>query len=68
MPVEIADEDAGTRWLGDPELIAAGLVAEYTHPDYGRFRQFGHLLNFSETPGKLWGPPPPGRALTRGAR
>ena len=40
------------------QLIAAGLVAEYHHPDYGRFRQFGHLLNFSETPGKLWGPPP----------
>jgi crotonobetainyl-CoA:carnitine CoA-transferase CaiB-like acyl-CoA transferase len=58
VPVEIADEDAAAGWLHDPDLIAKGLVVEYQHPEYGRMRQFGHLLNFSETPGKIWGPPP----------
>jgi len=58
VPAEIADADAPTRWLHDPELVAQGLVADYPHPEYGRFRQVGHLLHFSETPGKIWGPPP----------
>jgi crotonobetainyl-CoA:carnitine CoA-transferase CaiB-like acyl-CoA transferase len=58
VPVEIADEEAASAWLRDPDLIANGLVTEYPHADYGRLRQFGHLLNFSETPGKIWGPPP----------
>jgi crotonobetainyl-CoA:carnitine CoA-transferase CaiB-like acyl-CoA transferase len=39
-------------------VVAAGLVADYEHPTYGRFRQFGHLVNFSETPGRIGGPPP----------
>ena len=58
VPAEIADPDAASGWLRDPELVARGLVADYHHPDYGRFRQFGHLLHFSDTPGKIWGPPP----------
>jgi crotonobetainyl-CoA:carnitine CoA-transferase CaiB-like acyl-CoA transferase len=58
VPVEVADAEAPTRWLRDDELVAQGLVADYHHPDYKRFRQVGHLLQFSETPGKIWGPPP----------
>ena len=41
----------GRTWFAQPDLIAAGLVADYEHPTYGRFRQFGHLVNLSETPG-----------------
>jgi crotonobetainyl-CoA:carnitine CoA-transferase CaiB-like acyl-CoA transferase len=58
VPVEIADPRAGQTWYDDPELVANGLVAEYPHPEYGRFRQFGHLTHFSETPGRIGGPPP----------
>jgi len=58
VPVEIADPDAPSGWLRDEELAALGLVADYQHPEYGRFRQFGHLLHFSETPGRIGGPPP----------
>ena len=58
MPVEIADPEAGRTWFGQPDLVAAGLVADYEHPQYGRFRQFGHLVNLSETPGRIGGPPP----------
>ena len=36
-----------------PDLVAAGLVADYEHPQYGRFRQFGHLVHLSDTPGRI---------------
>jgi crotonobetainyl-CoA:carnitine CoA-transferase CaiB-like acyl-CoA transferase len=58
VPVEIADEAATSNWFGAPDLVAAGLVADYPHRDFGRFRQFGHLIHFSETPGRIGGPPP----------
>ncbi len=58
VPVEIADPDAPTTWFDDPDLIANGLVADYHHPEYGRFRQFGQLVHFSATPGRIAGPPP----------
>jgi crotonobetainyl-CoA:carnitine CoA-transferase CaiB-like acyl-CoA transferase len=58
VPVEIADESAAKSWFSQPDLVAAGLVADYVHPQYGRFRQFGHLVHFSETPGRITSPPP----------
>jgi crotonobetainyl-CoA:carnitine CoA-transferase CaiB-like acyl-CoA transferase len=58
VPVEISDPDARKTWFDRPDLIAAGLVAEYHHPRYGRFRQFGHLVHLSKTPGRIAGPPP----------
>jgi crotonobetainyl-CoA:carnitine CoA-transferase CaiB-like acyl-CoA transferase len=58
VPVEMAREDARRSWFTQPDVVAAGLVAEYQHPQYGRFRQFGHLVNLSATPGRIAGPPP----------
>jgi crotonobetainyl-CoA:carnitine CoA-transferase CaiB-like acyl-CoA transferase len=58
VPVELAPEDARRTWFTQPDVVAAGLVAEYQHPTYGRFRQFGHLVHLSETPGRIAGPPP----------
>jgi crotonobetainyl-CoA:carnitine CoA-transferase CaiB-like acyl-CoA transferase len=58
VPAEIADPEATTSWFDAPDLVAAGLVADYEHPEYGRFRQVGHVVHLSETPGKIWGPPP----------
>ncbi len=58
VPAEIAPEDAVRTWFTAPDLVAAGLVADYQHPAYGRFRQFGHLVTLSETPGRIAGPPP----------
>ena len=69
VPVEMAPEDARRTWLRQPDLVAAGLVADYEHPQYGRFRQFGHLVNLSDTPGKLRRTAAAARpALARGAR
>ena len=58
VPVEIADPDGGKTWFDQADLVAAGLVADYQHPQYGRFRQFGHLVHLSDTPGRIGGPPP----------
>jgi crotonobetainyl-CoA:carnitine CoA-transferase CaiB-like acyl-CoA transferase len=58
VPVEMAREDARRAWFTQPDVVAAGLVADYEHPTYGRFRQFGHLVNLSDTPGRIAGPPP----------
>ena len=40
------------------ENVRLGLVAEYEHPILGTMRQFGTLIDFSDTPGKIHGPPP----------
>jgi crotonobetainyl-CoA:carnitine CoA-transferase CaiB-like acyl-CoA transferase len=58
VPVEIADPDAVDSWYDDPDWVRAGLVADYQHAQYGRFRQFGKLIHLSETPGRIAGPPP----------
>jgi crotonobetainyl-CoA:carnitine CoA-transferase CaiB-like acyl-CoA transferase len=58
VPVELAPEDARRAWFTQADVVAAGLVADYEHPTYGRFRQFGNLIDFSQTPGRIAGPPP----------
>jgi crotonobetainyl-CoA:carnitine CoA-transferase CaiB-like acyl-CoA transferase len=35
-----------------------GLVVEQHHPKLGRFDHFGRTITFSDTPGRIWGPPP----------
>ena len=59
VPNEIAiDANAGERVMFDGDNERLGLVAEYDHPLLGRMRQFGSLIDFSETPGRINGPPP----------
>ena len=36
----------------------SGMVVDYEHPIMGAMRQFGHLINFSDTPGRIYGPAP----------
>ena len=49
---------AGDRVLFDADNERLGLVAEYEHPIMGKMRQFGELIQFSETPAHVDGPPP----------
>jgi crotonobetainyl-CoA:carnitine CoA-transferase CaiB-like acyl-CoA transferase len=59
IPNEVAiDPKAGERVMFDADNERLGLVAEYDHPLLGRIRQFGSLIDFSETPGEISGPPP----------
>lgn len=59
VPNEIPfDPKGGELALYDADNVACGLTAEYEHPVLGRLRQFGQLVDFSETPGHVAGPPP----------
>jgi crotonobetainyl-CoA:carnitine CoA-transferase CaiB-like acyl-CoA transferase len=60
VPAEVSRDtyDGMKGFLFEPELFELGLVSEYEHPNMGKMRQFGHTIFFSETPGKIQGPPP----------
>ena len=59
VPCELPlDTQNGMAPLYDADNVRLGLVAEYEHPLYGRTRQFGHLIDFSETQGRIAGPAP----------
>lgn len=59
VPNEIPiDTQDGLGVLYDSDNERLGLVASYEHPIVGKLTQFGSLINFSATPGKIWGPPP----------
>ncbi len=55
VPLDARD---GRAVLHDADVVALGMTAEYEHPLLGLVRQFGSLVDFSDTPGKIWGPPP----------
>ncbi len=55
LPIDTND-GLGALWDADNERL--GLVADYEHRVLGRVRQFGTLIDFSATPGRIWGPPP----------
>jgi crotonobetainyl-CoA:carnitine CoA-transferase CaiB-like acyl-CoA transferase len=59
VPNEVPLESrAGERVFFDADNERLGTVAEYEHPILGRMRQFGRLIEFSETPSRTAGPPP----------
>jgi crotonobetainyl-CoA:carnitine CoA-transferase CaiB-like acyl-CoA transferase len=59
VPNEVAVEvDGGRLALYDADAERLGLVTEYEHPLMGRLRQFGETISFSDTPGRIFGPPP----------
>jgi crotonobetainyl-CoA:carnitine CoA-transferase CaiB-like acyl-CoA transferase len=59
VPAEVSvDTNDGEGVLHDSDNERLGLVAEYPHPAVGRIRQFGTLIDFSETPTGPYGPPP----------
>ncbi len=52
------DSLGGDLVLNDADNVMLGLVAEYEHPMLGLMRQFGELVQFSDTPGEPSSPPP----------
>jgi crotonobetainyl-CoA:carnitine CoA-transferase CaiB-like acyl-CoA transferase len=59
VPNEIpVDTLGGESVLHDADNVALGMVAEYEHPIMGLMRQFGALVQFSDTPVTISGPPP----------
>jgi crotonobetainyl-CoA:carnitine CoA-transferase CaiB-like acyl-CoA transferase len=57
VPCEVSTPDFIMSFFDDPEMIEKGWVATYQHPVVGRMNQFGLTIDFSETPGKVQGPP-----------
>ncbi len=58
VPCEIADPDFSARVFDDPEMQSRGLVVQQQHPKLGRFDHFGATITFSDTPERIWAPPP----------
>ncbi|HWF20750.1 MAG TPA: CoA transferase [Acidimicrobiales bacterium] len=58
VPCEIADPEFSRHAFDDPEMRELGLLVEQHHPKLGRFEHFGTTISFSDTPGRIWGPPP----------
>jgi len=58
VPCERCDDDFGRRIFDDPEMDAHELVVHQQHPKVGAFEHFGTTISFSDTPGRIWGPPP----------
>ncbi len=59
VPNEVpVDTHGGDLVLNDADNVALGMVAEYEHPMMGMMRQFGQLVQFSDTPTEVGGPPP----------
>lgn len=58
VPCEIADGEFCLRVFDDPQMQAHNLVVHQHHPKLGEFDHFGETIHFSDTPGRIWGPPP----------
>jgi crotonobetainyl-CoA:carnitine CoA-transferase CaiB-like acyl-CoA transferase len=59
VPAEVSvDTNDGEFVLRDADNERLGLVNECDHPTLGRVRQFGTLIDFSDTPTGPYGPPP----------
>jgi crotonobetainyl-CoA:carnitine CoA-transferase CaiB-like acyl-CoA transferase len=57
VPCEVANEDFVLSLFDDPEMIEKGWVTSYEQPLVGRMDVMGLLFDFSETPGRIQGPP-----------
>ena len=58
VPCEISDEHFVEQVFDNPEMISRGLVVTQQHPQLGKYETVGSMIDFSETPGTIWGPPP----------
>ena len=58
VPCEIPRGFQGDTFLNDPENLKSGAVVEIDHPLYGKLREIGQVIRFSETPGVIQRPGP----------
>ena len=57
VPCEVSDPKFSLGVHEDPEFKKRGWVVEYQHPFVGKLNQIGLLFDFSDTPGRVQGPP-----------
>jgi crotonobetainyl-CoA:carnitine CoA-transferase CaiB-like acyl-CoA transferase len=58
IPCEVSNETYPREMFGDPEMREHGLLAALQHEQLGKVEHFGHLISFSNTPGRIFGAPP----------
>ena len=58
VPCEVSDEMFVEQVFDNPDMISRGLVVTQQHPQLGRFETVGTMIDFSDTPSTIWGPPP----------
>ena len=58
VPCEIANGEFCLGVFDDPQMQEHELVVHQHHPKVGEFDHFGRTIHFSDTPGRIWGPPP----------
>jgi len=58
VPCEVPAASRNTSYFTDDDNLRLGRVVEYTHAKYGRARDMGHAMRFSDTPGIIRGPSP----------
>jgi crotonobetainyl-CoA:carnitine CoA-transferase CaiB-like acyl-CoA transferase len=57
VPVEVTNKDFCLSVFDDPYFVENGWVTNYVHPYVGREDALGLLVNLSDTPGIIQGPP-----------
>jgi crotonobetainyl-CoA:carnitine CoA-transferase CaiB-like acyl-CoA transferase len=57
VPCEVSDPKFSLGVHDDAEFKKRGWVVEYQHPFVGKLNQIGLLFDFSDTPGRVQGPP-----------
>lgn len=66
VPCEVSSPRSCDDIFDDPDLVRRGIVASRDgHPRHGRIDMFGKLIDFSETPVVVGGPPPVAGQHTR---
>jgi crotonobetainyl-CoA:carnitine CoA-transferase CaiB-like acyl-CoA transferase len=58
VPCEISSPTFSQELFDDPEIISKQWIASYRRAQVGRLEEHGLGFDFSETPGKIWGPAP----------
>lgn len=58
VPCEVSNETFPREMFADPEMREQGLLTELKHEQLGKVEHFGHLIFFSDTPGRIFGAPP----------
>jgi crotonobetainyl-CoA:carnitine CoA-transferase CaiB-like acyl-CoA transferase len=57
VPCEVSSPDFVLDLFDDPEMREKGWVTSYDHPIVGNIDVMGLLFDFSDTPGRVMGPP-----------
>ena len=58
VPAEVSRETYASDMFDDEDTKNSGWVVDYQMPQFGLVKQIGTLVELSETPGRIAGPPP----------